>query len=538
MFTRLSERLKSGPLRGAVEVLNQVTDELDNGRLSDSQLSATIGGIVKHAPADRILYVSVDGDDGNDGLSFGTALASIQTAVDALAALNGGTVRVGAGTFVEDILVKKRVSIEASGYGVTFIESPPGSTADGVLTLDEGPVIDVHLSGFTVKSSNPGQHGIYFEAAAIPGDPNNNGGLWWSSIEGIRFSGITGDLIWMRGGGDDNLKPHQFISVSDVIGFAVTGKCALRLTGQVGQVDFNSCQFDGPGLAVGSSAPNVFIGREVDDALAVISDIAPYTINFRGCTFQSNAQAIVIQRANVVRMSGVYFENVGQSITVSTSAQWVEIDGVVFANAATSHAADGSGYAVSQAGGARVRVANYVIIGGAEATFKGDSAVGVLDVGPGTSSVGTVVGVTRQLSISGGGAITAELLRTAWVNTSATTLTTITSEHMPGAQLHLRALSGPFTIGTGGNIADSGLGLPLVVQQNQVVTLTKFDSPTTPGAGTWYVTGISGGVSPRKGTAAPASTPAYVGQEFIDTTAKKVYKAVGTSSSSDWVVLN
>lgn len=43
---------------------------------------------------------------------------------------------------------------------------------------------------------------------------------------------------------------------------------------------------------------------------------------------------------------------------------------------------------------------------------------------------------------------------------------------------------------------------------------------------------------PTTGTAAPISTPTYIGQEFVDTTNKKVYKATGTSSSTDWVVLN
>lgn len=40
------------------------------------------------------------------------------------------------------------------------------------------------------------------------------------------------------------------------------------------------------------------------------------------------------------------------------------------------------------------------------------------------------------------------------------------------------------------------------------------------------------------GTAAPTTTPAKVGDEYIDTTNKKVYKATGTSSSSDWTILN
>lgn len=40
------------------------------------------------------------------------------------------------------------------------------------------------------------------------------------------------------------------------------------------------------------------------------------------------------------------------------------------------------------------------------------------------------------------------------------------------------------------------------------------------------------------GTAAPAVTPNYNGQLFVDTTGKKLYVATGTSSSADWTILN
>ena len=36
------------------------------------------------------------------------------------------------------------------------------------------------------------------------------------------------------------------------------------------------------------------------------------------------------------------------------------------------------------------------------------------------------------------------------------------------------------------------------------------------------------------GTAAPATTPSYVGQFFVDTNLGVGYMAVGTSSSADW----
>ena len=40
------------------------------------------------------------------------------------------------------------------------------------------------------------------------------------------------------------------------------------------------------------------------------------------------------------------------------------------------------------------------------------------------------------------------------------------------------------------------------------------------------------------GTDAPTITPQRIGDEFVDTAHKKLYKATGTSSSADWTLVN
>ena len=42
----------------------------------------------------------------------------------------------------------------------------------------------------------------------------------------------------------------------------------------------------------------------------------------------------------------------------------------------------------------------------------------------------------------------------------------------------------------------------------------------------------------ESGTSAPSSTPSKVGDMYVDTSAKKLYIATGTSSSSDWTITN
>lgn len=40
------------------------------------------------------------------------------------------------------------------------------------------------------------------------------------------------------------------------------------------------------------------------------------------------------------------------------------------------------------------------------------------------------------------------------------------------------------------------------------------------------------------GTAAPTTTPSRVGNIYVDTTNKKLYFAVGHSTSADWIIAN
>ena len=61
-----------------------------------------------------------------------------------------------------------------------------------------------------------------------------------------------------------------------------------------------------------------------------------------------------------------------------------------------------------------------------------------------------------------------------------------------------------------------------------------------------YVSGVTSAIQTQlgtkptisSGTSAPASTPGKVGDIFVDTSAKKLYFAAGTSSSADWIIAN
>lgn len=79
--------------------------------------------------------------------------------------------------------------------------------------------------------------------------------------------------------------------------------------------------------------------------------------------------------------------------------------------------------------------------------------------------------------------------------------------------------------------------------------LTSGTNLTTPEAGTIEYDGTNYYATPSNGTryiltrtiigsAAPATTPAAIGVQFVDSTNKKIYVSTGTTSSSDWTILN
>lgn len=78
-----------------------------------------------------------------------------------------------------------------------------------------------------------------------------------------------------------------------------------------------------------------------------------------------------------------------------------------------------------------------------------------------------------------------------------------------------------------------------LVQPPPTATLT--DKPANPIWLNWFnavyrLLGLAPTIS--QGIVAPTSTPAKVGDVYVDTILRQVYVAVGTTSSADWELLN
>src|SRR2546421_8504533 len=83
---------------------------------------------VKPATSDSVFYVSVNGNDSNDGRSWGSAKLTLNAAI-ALLSVNGGTINVGCGTFTYATApsLPKNSILMGSGIDCTIL-SPTGNS--------------------------------------------------------------------------------------------------------------------------------------------------------------------------------------------------------------------------------------------------------------------------------------------------------------------------------------------------------------------------------------------------------------------------
>ncbi len=139
--------------------------------LSALALTLTLGLIMfggRRALAAGPWYVSTTGNDANTCLSPGAACLTIQAAINK--ASGGDTINVAAGTYTEQIVIDRNLTLIGAGAGSTTIQAPavPVNDPDGAktLVLFTGP-ITAEFSGFTVKGPVDGLNfGIYVRDGA------------------------------------------------------------------------------------------------------------------------------------------------------------------------------------------------------------------------------------------------------------------------------------------------------------------------------------------------------------------------------------
>lgn len=431
-----------------------------------------------------------------DGATNDTS--AIYTLARTVKAKGGGVIYIPAGTCIADLTLVEGVEYRGDGKFATIIKTPKGSTSPGCVVMDAGHAQNVKVSKLhIVANGNANQHGIYLYAR--PGNGMGDGGLWFSQFEEIRVSGFLGHQIWLRGGGSDCLNPHQFLTFKDVQTAAVGTNNALRITGQVGQVEVigGGSLFDGPGTPARTNTAvpdpqkpwlgcNICIMRQVDEDDSVLSDAMPYTIAFRGTTSQFNYAAAYVERAYNITFDQLHVEACLWGVTATTSARMVTIKNCDFQNV---YNASGTGYYVGAFAGSYVASTNNHGIGTHD-HFDYARGGQFIASGPHVSSSGTSIGssgLTQQVAVAANGSVSFNAARNALVNTTPIVVTSIVSQATVGERLTLLANGGSVRIGPGGNIGLGGRSSPVVIPSGGLATFLRVDL-----GGTWILESLSG----------------------------------------------
>ena len=132
-------------------------------------------------------YVKTTGNDANDCLSSAHACKTIQAAISK--ASTGDTIKVAAGTYIEQIVIDRNLTLKGAGVGSTTIQAPAVlvNDPDGAKTivLFTGP-ITAEFSGFTVQGPVNGLNfGIYVRDGATTNIHDN-------AIKDIRDEPLSG----------------------------------------------------------------------------------------------------------------------------------------------------------------------------------------------------------------------------------------------------------------------------------------------------------------------------------------------------------
>lgn len=192
--------------------------------------------------------------NANTGLRY----ATIQEAIDADATLNGHVIHVDAGTYYENLVVNKSVSLIGENKLNAIID---GNASGSVVNITAS---NVSVAGFTVRSSKYGYAGVHVYQST--GD-NISGNIVEDNYNGIYLYGSSDVVI----GGNDVLENEY--------GIHLYGSDRVTVSGNVVSDNGNGIQFDvssdnalvdnnvsssgGNGLYFYGSSNNTVLGNDV-----------------------------------------------------------------------------------------------------------------------------------------------------------------------------------------------------------------------------------------------------------------------------------
>lgn len=440
-------------------------------------------------------WVTVRSSGGND-------TGAIQGAIDSVAAVvptAAGTTTGGGIVLLTDqnytasgLVLKYGVHVLGLGQQATKITPAAGSTDKAVWLLNTGIVAYSSIRGMSLIGRNiAGQHGIYLHAVPTTQAGATQGGWWYSELSELSVEGFAGEQIWLHGGDDSFLGPHQFLVLHHIEADAPVATRSLRLSGQVDHLKcVGACRFDGPGFTAGGT--NILLERTVDTSGANNGDNAPHDVEFRGITTQSNTLGISIQRAQNVTIAHNHFEALEKGVLVDVSAQNIVIEDNDFSNTGKNGGA--TGYCVTVVSGHCVVRDNYFAYGssggfGQPNTHYVRTGGSLIIEGKSHRDIAGVKTTAAFLQINAAATLDVTGYDHVLVNTGATHINTITSFYsVPGNLLFLKAHNGTIILESGGNIyfdsSPNRYQSPLTVPADTMVTLLRMNLA---GTEIWYI---------------------------------------------------
>jgi len=430
----------------------------------------------------------------------------LAAARDAVKLLGGGIVFLPQGTGrLTEYVHKTTVSLKGAGSDQTILK-PLASAGASFIYLPTAPVINSNIEGLTIDGGSLGLpiNTSQWAMNMIALTDGTQGGWWYSHVRDVVVKNFN-FCIQLKGGTTlAQALPNQFLLFERVMVFrsshnAASGRC-LKLSGQVDQVQFLSCQFDGETFGTGTNV-------EAETPTAA-SGSAPSNITFTQCTSQTAEKALYVGTwCQDISWNDGWFEGLYRAIHVDAFTQGVYIKRNRFANAGADGA--GGGYVARFEGAAYGTFIENNVVGNydkvlvcASGHYGVHSRDNVVPVATGTNIDTKFSGVSFITSISGGGRADVWSNTHALVNTSATALATIDSTLFPGQILTLTALSGPILLTSGGNITFGQRKTPVVVPNGNSVQLMRTDTN-----GPWaLITDTIEGVSIDNGDAAATLT--------------------------------
>ena len=273
-------------------------------------------------------YVSTTGDDTltSDNVTAETPWATIQHAVDT--ATDGDTIYVANGTYTEQILIQKSLTIIGEGATIQAPDSRAGSVTQGSYDYDyiiaaypASGTIDVRIEGFTIDANNEAQTDgtNYLVGAFFRNVSGVDAGLFSCTIQGFKdeayksygikvdgncvltidhniLSSYTRDGMEIRGSTLGN--PAVTISNNQLTGSALPLQGISLIDGATGSITDNtvsghtrSAEWAACGILVDNSNDIPVTGNTVENTFYAI-----FLANAESCTVSNNTLTDYIKR--------------------------------------------------------------------------------------------------------------------------------------------------------------------------------------------------------------------------------------------------